>query len=103
MGGERGGARDLEQKMADARAHSIATMAAEELIRTEGESTDVADQFLIPQCQADEHMRECIAHLVWHGAAMTDETDDGYVMVLFIDAAVGAGPMTPSAPWPAGR
>ena len=48
-------------------------------------------KFLIPQCQADDHMRECIAHLVWHGEAMSEETEDGYVMVLFIDATVGAG------------
>jgi UTP:GlnB (protein PII) uridylyltransferase len=91
MNAERKIARELAEKMADDRAHRIATMAAEELIRTEGEPTGDADKFLIPQCQADDYMRECIAHLVWHGEAMSEETEDGYVMVLFIDATVGAG------------
>lgn len=91
MNAERKIARELAEKVADDRAHRIATMAAEELIRTEGEPTDEADKFLIPQCQADDHMRECIAHLVWHDEVMSEETEDGYVMVLFIDATVGAG------------
>lgn len=91
MNAERKIARELAEKVADDRAHRIATMAAEELIRTEGEPTGEADKFLIPQCQADDHMRECIAHLVWHGEVMSEETEDGYVMVLFIDATVGAG------------
>lgn len=91
MNAERKIARELAEKMADDRAHRIATMAVEELIRTEGEATGEADKFLIPQCQADDHMRECIAHLVWHGEAMSEETEDGYVMVLFIDATVGYG------------
>jgi hypothetical protein len=84
-------ARELAEKTADDRAHRIATMAAEELIRTEGEPTGEADTFLIPQCQADDHMRECIAHLVWHGEAMSEETEDGYVMVLFGDFTIGVG------------
>jgi len=83
--------RQLAEKMADDRAHRIATMAAEELVRTEGEPTNEADKFLIPQCQCDDHMRECIAHLVWHGEAMSEDTDDGYVMVLFGDFTVGVG------------
>ena len=91
MNAERKIARELAEKMADDRAHRIATMAAEELIRTEGEPTGEADKFLIPQCQEDDHMRECIGHLVWHGEVMSEETEDGYVMVLFIDATVGAG------------
>ena len=91
MNAERKIARALAEKTADDRAHRIATMAAEELIRTEGEPTDEADNFLIPQCQADEPMRECIAHLVWHGEVMSEETDDGYITVLFIDATLGYG------------
>ncbi len=88
MNAERKIARVLAEKMADDRAHRIATMAAEELIRTEGEPTCEADKYLIPQCQADEHMRECISHLVWHGEVVSEETDDGCIIVLFIDATV---------------
>lgn len=91
MNAERRIARELAEKMADDRAHRIATMAAEELIRTEGEPTGEADMFLIPQCQCDDHMRECIAHLVWHGEAMSENTEDEYVMVLFGDFTVGVG------------
>ena len=91
MNAEQKIARELAEKMADDRAHRIASMAAEELIRCEGEATSGIDEYAIPQCQADDHMRECIAHLVWHGEAMSEETEDGYVMVLFIDATVGAG------------
>jgi hypothetical protein len=91
MNAEQKIARDLAEKMADDRAHRIASMAAEELIRTEGEPTGETDKYLIPQCQADEHMRECIAHLVWHGEVMSEETEDGYIVVLFIDATIGVG------------
>lgn len=91
MNAEQKIARDLAEKMADDRAHRIASMAAEELIRTEGEPTGETDKYLIPQCQADEHMRECIAHLVWHGEVMSEQTEDGYIVVLFIDATIGVG------------
>lgn len=73
--------RALAEQMADNRAHRIASMAAEELIRTEGERTSGIDEYAIPQCQVDDHMRECIAHLCWHGSAVSHETDDGYIMV----------------------
>lgn len=72
---------ELAEKMTDDRAHRIASIAAEEFVRCEGKSTDVHDQFAIPQCQADDHMRECIAHLCWRGEAMSYETDDGYIVV----------------------
>ena len=81
MNAERKIARELAEKMADDRAHRIATVAAEELIRCEGEPTGEADKFLIPQCQADDHMRDCIAHLCWHGEAVSCETEDGYIVV----------------------
>jgi len=41
----------------------------------------MADEFAIPQCQAEDHMRECIAHLCWHGKAFSNETDDGYIVI----------------------
>lgn len=73
--------RELAEKMADDRAHRIATMAAEELIRCEGAATSGIDEFSIPQCQADDHMRDCIAHLCWHGEAVSFETEDGHIVV----------------------
>lgn len=78
-------ARELAEKTANDRAHRIASMAAEELIRTEGEATSGIDEFAIPQCQADDHTRECIAHLCWHGDAVSHETDDGYIVVTLGD------------------
>jgi len=83
-------ARQLAEKIADDRAHRIATTAAEDLIRSAGESTGAADQYLIPQCQADEHMRDCIAHLVWSGEAASHETDDGYIAVILIDLTLSS-------------
>ena len=79
-----------DEKIADDRAHRIASAAAEELIRSEGESTGGINEYAIPQCQADEHMRECIAHLCWHGEAVSHETDDGYITVLFGDFTLGS-------------
>lgn len=91
MNAERKIARELAETMADDRAHRIASMAAEELIRSEGEATSGIDEFAIPQCQADDHMRECIAHLCWHGEAASHETEDGYIVVQFGDFTIGAG------------
>lgn len=71
--------------------HRIATVAAEELIRSEGESTGAPDTFLITQCQVDGHMRDCIAHLVWHGEAACYETEDGHIIVLLLDFTLGGG------------
>jgi len=71
--------------------HRIATVAAEDLIRSEGESTGAPDTFLIPQCQVDDHMRDCIAHLVWHGEAACYETEDGHIIVLLLDFTLGGG------------
>ncbi len=30
-------------------------------------------------------MRECIAHLCWHGEAESYETDDGYIVIILGD------------------
>jgi len=65
-----------ERLRADDRAHRIATMAAEELIRCEGTATSGIDEFAIPQCQADDHMRDCIAHLCWRGEAVSIAPDE---------------------------
>lgn len=73
--------RELAMKAADDRAHRIATIAAEELVRTEGEATGAPDEYRIPQCQADDHMRECIDHLRWSGEAVSFETEDGQIVV----------------------
>src|SRR5574337_149778 len=90
LNAERKLARELAVKMADDRAHRIASMAAEELLRCEGAPTS-PDQFSIPRCQADDHMRECIAHLCWHGEAASHETEDGYIVVQLGDFTIGGG------------
>ena len=81
---------DLERRhaalwAATDRANRIASIAAEELVRTEGTPTSCPDEFSIPQCQADEHFRDCVAHLVWDGKAFATETDDGYIVIRFQD------------------
>jgi hypothetical protein len=53
MSAERKIARELDESMADDRAHRIASAAAEDLIRCEGEATSGIDEYAIPQCQAD--------------------------------------------------
>ncbi len=90
MNAERKIARELAESMADDRAHRIASAAAEELIRSEGEATSGIDEYAIPQCQADDHMRDCVAHLCWHGEAVSHETDEGYIVVQFGDFTIGA-------------
>ncbi len=82
---ERKAYREQQIKAADERAHRIASLSAESLIRCEGEATSGIDEYAIPQCQADDHMRECIAHLCWHGEAASYENDDGYIVVQFGD------------------
>lgn len=75
-----------EQRQAAAdRAVRIASVAAEELIRTEGTATGGINEFQIPGCQVDEHTQDCIDHLVSHGEAHSYTTDDGYVVVLLGD------------------
>ena len=91
MNAERKMARELAESMADDRAHRIASTVAEELIRCEGEATSGMDEYAIPPCQADDHMRDCIAHLCWHGEAASHETEDGYIVVRLGDFTVGAG------------
>lgn len=91
---ERKIARELAEKVANDRAHRISSVAAEELIRSEGEATSGVDEFAIPQCQADEHMRDCIAHLSWHGEAVSYETDDGYIIVNLGDYTLSSLSMT---------
>ena len=87
---ERKAYREKQVKEADERAHRIASLAAEEIIHCEGEATSGIDEYAIPQCQADDHMRECIAHLCWHGEAASHETDDGYIIVQFGDYTLQA-------------
>ena len=90
MNAERKIARELAESMADDRAHRIASAAAEELIRNEGMATIGIDEYAIPQCKADDHMRDCVAHLFWHGEAVSHETDEGYIVVQFGDFTIGA-------------
>ena len=80
----------LLEAQAHIRAHRIASVAAEELIRCEFESTDT-DTYRVHWSKDDEHMRDCIAHLCWHGLAASHETDDGYTVVIFGDFTIGGG------------
>lgn len=89
MNAEQKIARELAEKMADDRAHRIASVAAEDLIRCEGVATSGIDEYAIPQCRADDYMRECIAHLCWCGEAASHETDEGDIVVQFGDFTIG--------------
>ena len=70
---------------AQARALRIASTAAEELVRTEGDPTAARDQFTFPQCQVDDHKRACIDHLVWLGRAESQVDKDGLVLVMLVN------------------
>lgn len=85
---ERQKARRLAEAAADDRAHRIASIAAKELVCSEFEQANEY-QWVLPQCQADDHMRDCIAHLCWHGDAASFESDDGYIVVQFGDFTLG--------------
>lgn len=78
-------------KQAWERTQRIASVAAEELVRDQCEHTNTADEFWIAGCQADDHMRDCIAHLVWIGRAVSHELDDGRIVVQLGDFTVGGG------------
>lgn len=67
------------------RAKRIATIAAEELVMTEGERLAEDDTYGFAACQIDEHTRDCIEHLRHHGRAAAHETDDGYLLVQLLD------------------
>ncbi len=67
------------------REHRIASLAARELIEFECEDGSAVNEFSIPRCQADDHLRECIAHLCCHGEAVSHETDDGYIAIKLLD------------------
>lgn len=77
-------------RIANDRMHRIATIAAEELIRSEGTTPNHPDEVPIPQCQADDHMLDCIAHLVQAGEAIAHKTEDGYIAVLFQDLTLSS-------------
>lgn len=51
------------------RAHRIANVAAEELVRGEGSNTDAAGEFSFAPDQLDEHTEDCIEHLAHYGLA----------------------------------
>lgn len=85
MSAEREIASALAEKMADDRAHRIASDAAAALIRCMGVATGGVDEYAIPESEADDHVRECVAHLCWHGEAASWERDDGHIVVLFGD------------------
>lgn len=75
------GERERRRAQADERAHRIASLAAEEIVRTEGAHRNAPDEFSLAPCQIDEHTRECIDHLVYCGEAITHALDDGTLLV----------------------
>lgn len=75
--------RQLSEKMADDRAHRIATIAAEEFVRCNGFSTDTPDQFVFYGADlADEHFHECVAHLKWVGECVVFEREEETIVQL---------------------
>lgn len=76
-------------QLAQERAERIATTAAEELIITEGERLAEDDTYRFAACQIDDHTRECIEHLRFHGRAAAHETADGYMLVQLLDDDAG--------------
>ena len=77
MNAERKIARELAEKMADDRAHRLASIAAEEFIRCNGLSTGTADEFVFHGADlADEHFQDCIAHLKWSGQCAVFEREE---------------------------
>lgn len=77
--------RELAEKMADDRAHRIATLAAEEFVRCNGTQTDTPDQFVLHGADVtDELCQEYIDHLKWVGGCVTfdGDSDDELVVLL---------------------
>lgn len=87
---------DRAQRHAEAaeRAVRIAHIAAEELVVSEGRRTYCADEyeFAVDELAADEHLRDCIDHLCWHGLAVKHEAADRTLVQLgdFTIQGVGA-------------
>jgi len=77
--------RAVAEKIADDRAHRIATLAAEEFVRCNGMPTDTPDQFILRgQEVTDELCQDYIAHLKWVGGCVTfdGDSDDELVVLL---------------------
>ena len=68
---------ELADKMADARAYRIATIAAEDAVRCRGYSTSGIDEYLIPAGEEDDFLLDCIEHLRLFGEAEVFDTDEG--------------------------
>ena len=81
-------------QQAEERAHRIASVAAEALVRSQGLSTSRRDEYLIATVMADPHVRDCIEHLVWHGRAMSQAQARGHLGHLVVqlgDFTLGGG------------
>ena len=70
---------DEAQVDARLRAERIAHVAAEEIIRTEGIQGIAPDEYLFfaDRLASDDHLRDCIDHMCWHGLAVQFEGCDG--------------------------
>lgn len=75
--------RELAEKLADDRAHRIASISAESLIRSVGLPASGPDEFVVEGSELDEFARDCITHLAFHGLAISEEVADGAIVVSF--------------------
>jgi hypothetical protein len=76
-------------QQAEERAHRIASVAAEALVRSQGVSTPRRDEYLIACGEDDPLVRDCIEHLVWHGYAVSHEREHGHLAVQLGDFTFG--------------
>jgi hypothetical protein len=77
-------------QQAEDRAHRIAHLAAESMVRFEGVRTG-PDEYLLACGQADPHLRDCVDHLVWHGRAVSHAREHGHLAVQLGDFTIGGG------------
>lgn len=78
-----------DRQIAQERAQRIATVYAQEVVMSEGEKQSEDDTYCFAECQLDDHMRECIEHLCFHGLAIAHETSEGYMLVQLLSDEEG--------------
>ena len=77
--------RELAEKMANDRAHRIATLTAKEFVRCNGMPTETPDQFVLHGADVtDELCKDYIAHLKWVGECVTFDGDSGDELVVLL-------------------
>lgn len=75
--------RHLVEKQADDRAYRLATIAAEEFIRSNGLPTDTADEFVFHGADlSNEYFQDCVAHLRWIGECVVFDDEEQTTVLL---------------------